>query len=92
MILVIVPNPLESDNQYDRYYHYDLPDAELSDLLDELAALRPLLWWKIDDTGWLRERVSQLQTEITRRKYSDHELPQDKPIARPKRLAGGVKL
>jgi hypothetical protein len=63
------PNPLESDNQYDRYYHYDLPEAELTDL-----------------------RVHELEVEIAKRKYSDSQLPQAKPKARPKRLAEGVKL
>ena len=92
MTPVVVPNPLESDNQYERYYHYDLPGADLSDLQDELYALRPMLWWKIDDTGWLRERVRQLEAEITKRKYSDSQSPQAKPKAKPKRLAEGVKL
>ena len=67
---VIVPDPVESDRQYDRYYHLDLPGAELSDLENELAALKPLLWWKIDDTGWLRERTKRLEAELATRRYA----------------------
>lgn len=88
---IITPNPLSSDTEFNRYYHYDIPGAELSDLQDELYCLRPLLWG-LPQNHWLRERVSQLQAEITKRKYSGHDLPQGKPKVKPKRLAEGVKL
>jgi hypothetical protein len=67
MTLVIVPDPLQSDNQYDRYYHFDLPEAELTDLQDELYCLRPLLWGLPKD-DWLRERVKMLERELSTRR------------------------
>ena len=89
--ILLIPDPLDNDKAYCRFYFLDLPDLELSDLRDELYALRPLLWGLPKD-NWLRQRVEALQAEITRRKYSDSQLPQATPKARPKRLAEGVKL
>jgi hypothetical protein len=67
MVLVIIPNPLESDNQRQRYYHFDLPGLELSDLLDELYCLRPLLWGLRKD-DWLRGRVKRIEGELAKRR------------------------
>jgi hypothetical protein len=69
MTPVIIPNPLESDTQYYRYHHFDIPGAELSDLQDELYALRPLLWGLPKD-GWLRERVRLIEAELAKRRYN----------------------
>lgn len=66
---IIKPNPLESDTQYYRYYHYDIPGAELSDLQDELWALRPLLWG-LPKGDWIRQRVHELEAELARRPYA----------------------
>lgn len=89
MIPTIVPNPLNTLTEFDRYYHYDLINAETGDLLDELYALRPLLWG-LSKTDWIRQRVTEIEAEITRRKYGDSQSPRQK--ARPKRLAEGVRL
>ena len=85
----LIPNPLENDSQYNRYYHYDISHTELSDLWDELHALRPLLWGLPQD-DWLRQRLRELENEVAKRKYGDKQPAKAKP--KPKRLVEGVKL
>jgi len=68
MTKVLIPNPLQSDSEYDRYYHYDIPNLELSDVRDELYALRCLLWWDLPGGHWLRERVRLLGIELSKRR------------------------
>jgi len=65
----IIPNPVESANQYERYYHHDIPGLEVSDIRDELYALRPLLWG-LPKVDWIRERVRELEKELARRPYT----------------------
>jgi hypothetical protein len=91
MTKLLIPDPLNSDAEYARFHFLDIPELDNIELRDELNYIKALLWG-IPAEHWLRERVRQLETEITRRKYSDSQLPQAKPKARPKRLAGGVRL
>lgn len=65
-IAELVPDPLYSDRQFDRYYHIDLPQLEDTDLIDELNCLRVFLWGLHRD-HWLRQRVAALETESARR-------------------------
>jgi len=89
MTKALIPNPLQSDSQYDRYYHYDIPYLKLDELHEELYALRPLLWG-LPETDWIRQRVKELETEIAKRRYSGDQPIKAKP--KPKQLAEGVKL
>jgi hypothetical protein len=83
----LVPDPLQSDRQYIRFYHLDIPSLEDTELTDELYALQPLLW-ELDSEHWLRERVENLEAELAKRRYTGHEFRgQPKP-----KLAEGVKL
>lgn len=67
MTKVLIPDPLKSDSEYDRYYHFDIPNLEVSDIRDELYALRPLLWG-LPKGDWLRERVEVLEKELAIRR------------------------
>lgn len=60
----LIPDPLKSRQQYDRYYHHDIPGLNDTTLTDEIHALRPLLWG-LDSVHWLRERVKALEAELT---------------------------
>lgn len=83
-----VPDPLDSIEQYLRYWHFDLAELEDNELADEFYALRPMLW-RLPTEHWLRKRVSALHDEMTRRRYST----KDSKDIRPKpQLAEGVKL
>jgi hypothetical protein len=64
---VLVPDHLDTDHQYERFHHYDLPYLETKGLLHELYALRPLLWWKLKDDSWLCERVEAIEAELAKR-------------------------
>lgn len=64
---ILTPDPLQSDRQYNRFYHLDLSDLEGRELTDELYALRPLLW-ELPSDHWLRERVSRLEREVAKRR------------------------
>jgi hypothetical protein len=79
---VLVPNPLNSDRQYYRFHHLDLPDLDDTELADELNYLRPLLWG-LDSEHWFRERVMMLENELRKRKG-------DKPAMLPKSKPTGV--
>ena len=65
---VLIPNPLASDSEFRRYHCLDIADLETGDMLDELYALRPLLW-RLAQTEWLRERVKALEGGLASRKY-----------------------
>ena len=67
-MICLIPDPNDSEAQYCRYYHLDIPGLDDTDIIDELHALRPLLWWKLAGDGWLRERVGLLESELRRRK------------------------
>jgi hypothetical protein len=62
----LVPDPLMSDSQYDRFYHLDLCELGDTELKDELNYLRPLLWG-LDLRHWMRERVIMLEQELSKR-------------------------
>ena len=83
----LVPDPLQSDRQYERFYHEDIPALEDGELTDELYALRPLLWG-LDSGHWLRERVLMLEKELSKRQH-DTRYKFSKPKPKP---AEGVKL
>jgi predicted nucleotidyltransferase len=85
---VLVPDPLQSDRQYARSYHLDLPELGDTELKNELYALRPLLWG-LPSEHWLRERVKAIESEISKRRgNAGHKFRgQSKP-----KLAEGVQL
>ena len=64
----LVPDPLVSDRQYERFYHLDLSGLETWELWDELNHLRPQVWGLPAD-HWLRERVQMLQKELGKRRW-----------------------
>ena len=64
----LIPNPLQSDSHYGRYHCFDIPNLEVDDILDEIYALRPLLWGSSKD-DWLRLRVKALEGELASRKF-----------------------
>ena len=85
---MLIPNPLDNDNQYRRFHHLDIADIDDSELSEELWALRPYLWG-LPSNHWLRERVKELGAELAKRqgvvKYEPRRQPRRK-------LAEGVKL
>lgn len=83
----LIPNPLSSGQQYERFYHLDTSGLETWELWDELNHLRPLLWG-LAAQHWLRERVKALEAELAKRR-GDTRYKFSKP--KPK-LAEGVKL
>jgi len=101
---ILVPNPLDSDQQYNRFHHYDLADMKTEDLLDELHAIRSRLWFLKSDrfahmvnpveqrrrVEWLHERISRIEAELRERRYTIREV---KSQPKPKlKLAEGVRL
>jgi hypothetical protein len=86
---VLIPDPLSSDRQYERFHHFDIEGLEDTELTDELYALRPLLWWGLPAEHWLRERVKMLEAEAMKRKINIRQEFRAQP--KPK-LAEGVKL
>ena len=89
MSSVLIPNPLDSDRQFERFHHLDIPGLEDAALMDELHALSPLLWWRLPNGHWLRERVKMLNAELYKRRGNTGFGFSGKP--KPK-LAEGVTL
>lgn len=86
---VLIPNPLDSDRQFERFYHLDIPGLEDAALMDELHALSALLWWRLPNGTWLRERVKALNAELYKRRENTRFGFSGKP--KPK-LSEGVPL
>lgn len=63
----LIPDPFETEAQHCRFYHLDIPSLDDTELVNELDALRPLLWWKLPDSDWLEERVRLLKGESRKR-------------------------
>jgi hypothetical protein len=63
----LVPDPLDSEQQYNRFHHLDLADMETGKLQKELDTLKSVLWWNLPDNDWLEERVNRLKAELRRR-------------------------
>lgn len=87
-MICLLPNPLSSDKDFERYHHLDLPDMTVEDLECELACARCGLWaLKSSDRwaqrlgrfeyrhrmAWLQERISRVGAEVSKRRYSTHE-------------------
>lgn len=85
---VLIPDPLDTDRQYARFYHLDLSELEDSELTDELHYLRPLLWG-LDPQHWLRERVQMLEKELAKRRGAARYEPSRQRKPKP---AEGVRL
>jgi len=63
----LIPNPLASDRQYERFYCLDISGLEDMELTDELNYLRAHLWG-LPPIHWARERVFLLEEEMKKRK------------------------
>ena len=97
---IFVPDPLDSDRQFERFYHYDLAGMEIEDLLDELYAIRSRLWLLKSDRfryllgpfeqgrriKWFRERISRIEAQVRKWRYTTRGVR-----SQPK-LAEGVTL
>jgi hypothetical protein len=66
--VVLIPDPLNSDMEYTRFHHLDIPDLDDTKLLDELNYLRARLW-NLPPQHWLRERANVLEHELAKRKW-----------------------
>ena len=64
----LVPNCFDTDRQFMRFFHYDLPSLETKELWHELYTLRPLLWWRLPDDSWLRQRAEAIGAELAKRR------------------------
>lgn len=85
---ILTPDPLDSDRQYARFYHLDLPSLDNTEVKDEFYTLRSCLW-KLPPDHWLRERVKALNAELYKRRGNTGYDFREKP--KPK-LAEGVIL
>lgn len=84
----LVPDFLSSDQQFYRYYHFDLSGLDDSELLDELHFIQPRLF-RLPSGHWLRARARVLEAELLKRRGN----ARPEFIGRPKpKLAEGVKL
>ena len=68
-ILLNIPNPMYSVQQYNRYYHLDIPDLTDEAIQEELWSLCPLLFGLLPGNKWIKERVFELTKEYNRRRY-----------------------
>jgi hypothetical protein len=64
---ILIPDPLHSDEQYNRFHHLDIPYMETHELVDEFHYLRAHFWGLLAD-DWRRERVRMLESELKKRK------------------------
>ena len=69
----LVPDLNDSEAQCYRFYHWDIPNLDDNDIMDEVHALRPLLWWKLEGDDWLQERVRMLEAELAKRRLAKRQ-------------------
>ena len=69
----IIPDPLDSLEQYYRFHHLDIPELEDDELIDECNYLRTCLW-RLPADHWARQRVITLRNELKRRQITDYEV------------------
>lgn len=62
----LIPDPLNTDTEYDRFHHVDVAGMDPEEMANELDALRPLLWGLAAD-NWLRGRVKVLEAALSKR-------------------------
>jgi len=65
---ILIPDPLDSDRQFERFHHFDIPNLDDTEIINELHALYPLLWWGLPNDCWLHERVKALNMESYKRR------------------------
>ena len=62
-----IPDPLNSESEYARFNHFDIPELDNSELTDELNYVKAHLWGVPRD-DWQRQRVKVLETELRNRR------------------------
>ena len=61
------PDPMATRDQFDRFFHRDLPEKDERGLRQEYDFLRSHLW-PLPDDDWRRERVQEIEREFGRRR------------------------
>jgi len=70
--LDLIPEPLNSLEQYYHFHHLDIPELEDDELIDEFNYLRTRLW-RLPAQHWVRQRVAMLESELKRRQITNYE-------------------
>ena len=84
---ILIPDPLSSLQEAERFFGYDIPSLEDSNLLEECDFLKAHLWG-LEEGHWVRSRMWLLKEEIRRRGNS--QKTEYSPITKqkPKKLEG----
>lgn len=87
---ILIPDPLSSLQEAERFYGIDVPSLEDSELLEEHDFLKAHLWG-LPPVCWPRERCILLEQEIKRRGNS--RKTEYSPITRQKpKKVEGIKI
>jgi len=73
----LIPDPLESSQNWQRFYCLDIVDLSDMELLDERNYLLPRLWGE-PQISWLRERAARLEDELKKRQGNTRGQPKAK--------------
>jgi len=88
MSVLTIPNPMDCDTEFYSFNHYDVAHMPTEDLVCELTSARCRLWvLKSSDSwrrclgrfetgrriGWLEERISRIEAELKKRRYTHQE-------------------
>ena len=66
---VLIPDPLQSDKQYAKFHHLDIPDMKIEKLEAEFYYLQAHIYRLSNDAYiWVRQRVTNLQAELRKRR------------------------
>jgi hypothetical protein len=75
-MLFNIPDPMNSIQQFNRFYQLDIPYLKDEDLQAELWCLRSLLFRLPPEKSWIKERARELAKEYARRHYRTTQQPQ----------------
>jgi len=73
----LIPDPLESSQNWQRFYCLDIVDLSDMEIKEELDYLLAHLW-KQPQISWLRERAARLEAEIQKRQGNTRGQPKAK--------------
>lgn len=67
----MIPNPMDTLEQYDQFHHLDIEHLSDEVLRTELYRRRGVIWERPElSKSWLQERVEMLEEELKRRWFS----------------------
>jgi hypothetical protein len=91
-LLFHIPNPMNTAQEFSRFYHLDIQNLSDEELSTEFYSLRSILYWLPPDKQWIKQRVQELGKEYGRRHYAQQTQPAKTTIESQSKVLRTVEL